>query len=116
MKLSVFDSGDRQIIRVNKAGQITISAAFVHGNKLEGKHVILCKDDDDKDRKFLYLTYNLNSQGALIKKSKNGIYSFTNKQIAEYFVNKSKSLKFSFLRRISEKNEPYFLFEKKEEK
>lgn len=113
MKLTVFDKTEKQIIRINKNGLITLSAEFVHENKLDGKHIVLLKDEDDKEKRFLYLTYNLNGNGTMIKKSKNGMYQLSNKQLAEHYEGRQKSIKFSFLRRISDKNEPYFLFEKK---
>lgn len=116
MKLNAFDSAYRQIIRVDKSGVLSIGASFVNENKLEGKYVVICKDEDDREKKFLYLTYNINGNGKLLKKTKNGTYSFTNKQITDYYTNKTKSIKFIFKRKISDKNEPYFLFERIEEK
>jgi len=113
MKLVPFDNAERQIIRINNHGMITISAAFVHENHLEGKNITLMKDEEDKDKKFLYVTYSLNGNGVHLKKNKTGSFIITNKCIAEYFSGKASSIKFLFLRRISDKNEPYFLFEKK---
>lgn len=103
-------------IHLSANGMMSIAANFINQHQLWGnKRVLFSLDEDDKQKKYLYLTIDqtgLEPGSKLIVKSKAGSVQMSVRRIAEAFSLKGKKADFKYTKKITDGARPYFQFER----
>lgn len=102
-------------INFSPNGSLTILSDLVKQFKLDQKRVLFAVDQDDKDRKYLFMTIDetaQNPKSVQIKKIKSGSYQITVKALVRELKIEGKKAHFVYLKKITEQAKPFFQFER----
>lgn len=105
-------------MRINNHGTVTLSLSLVRTLGLNSKKFLFALDEDDKDRKYIYLTIDETGQSPnayTVSKKSSGTYQLAVTELRKTIPVKGVSVSYSYSKKIIEKGKPYFQFERDSE-
>lgn len=105
-------------MRINKNGLVTLSLPLVRILGLNSRKFLFALDEDDKERKYIYLTIDETGQSPnayTVSKKTSGTYQLPVTELKKTIRVKGTSVNYSYSKKIIEMGKPYFQFERDSE-